>query len=236
MFHKSIFLFLTTISLFFFSCSKNNQQSKLENQSKSDSKTCEKIVAFGDINICLPEVDGMTECYNIPIVKTLTDKFEYKGNTVLAFYLNNKTYKEVNKLDQIVYDDYFKIYATDNLKNVKFGQAELDQGANMFEGSFLKENWDKIKGKILKDHNNISIGRPVLIESYSPHKKIKTFVIIAKYEMNGYENVMLGTLNLILIKNRIINLAYYRKYEDEESIKKTRAKNDYIALLFFDEN
>lgn len=231
---EKILLLLTSVLIL--GCSKIDRQDNDDDNLKSNTSNCNHAVTFGDIDICLPDIDGMTECYDLTKVKILTDKYEYVGNTVLAFYLNNETFKKVDILDQLVYDDYIKIYAAKSLKNKRISQSDLDKMADLFETGFLKENWEELKSKILKGHSNISLGRPVLLESYSPHKNIKTSVIIAKYEMNGYENVMVCTANIILIKNRMINLAYYRKYEDEASIKQTRAKNDYIVLLFLDEN
>lgn len=215
--------------MIFLGCSKTDQQ-------KSNSIPCENSVTFGDIDICLPEIDDMTECYDIPEVKSRADRSEYEKSSVLAFYLNYATYKQVNQLDKITFDDYCKIYASNESKSVKFSKEELNQMSDLLEGNFLKENWNEIKDNIKRNHDYLSVGRPVLIESYSPHKKVKSLIMLTKVIINDYEYVMVGSINLLLIKERLIWLAYYKNYDGEESIKRTKAKNDYLVLRLLDEN
>ena len=50
------------------------------------------------------------------------------------------------------------------------------------------------------------------------------------------EIVRLMSLNMIKIKNRLVNLVYYKDYEGLESIKKLKSKNDYMVLLLLEEN
>lgn len=225
---KAILAFLTLIIIF--SCSSTGQQ---QNESDMD---CKNSASFGDIDFCLPEIEGMNECYSIPIVKKLADNFEYKGNSVLAFYLNDETYKQVDKLDEITYDDYFKIYVTNQLKGVEVGKDELNEMSNAVGENFIKNNWDEIKGEIEKDHNYLSVGRPVLIEEYSPAEPVKTFIMVTKYQIEDFEFVMAMSMNMILIKDRLIWLAYYKNYDGEESIQETKSKSDHIVSMFLDEN
>jgi len=231
---KIIFGIFTLITIL--SCTNSGQQQSESTQLVSESIVCYNSVSFGDIYICLPEIDGMKECYLVPIVKKLADQFEYEGNSVLAFYLNDKTYKQVDKLDEITYDDYFKIYATNQLKGIKAGKKELNEMSNAIGGNWIKEKWSGLKSKIEKDHNYLSVGRPILIEDYSPHEDVKTFIMLTKYQMEDYEYVMVMSMNMLLVKNRLIWLAYYKDYDGEESINKTKAKNDYIVLKFMDDN
>lgn len=206
------------------------------NKSAAEKAKCKHSVPFGDIEICLPEIDGMTECYERPNVKELADKFEYEGNEVKAFYINTETYKKVDSLDKIVYDDYFKIYITKSMSGVKAAKAQLDEMSKMLEENFIKENWGELKIKMEKSLQSISVGQPVVIENYSPHENIRTFIMLVKYQMEGYEQVIVGTMDIMLIKNRLVWLAYYKNYDGEESVKKAKAKNDYIALRVMEEN
>jgi len=41
---------------------------------------------------------------------------------------------------------------------------------------------------------------------------------------------------MLLIKERLIYLNYFKIYDGEESIKKLKAKNDYIVLRLMEEN
>lgn len=212
-------------------------QSCNQNNANINSTPCDKSVSWAGIEICLPEIDGMTECYSIPNVRSLADKFEYQGNTVLAYYINNSTFKQVNKLSEVVYDDYFKIYVVNDLKDIAATEVELNQISNNMSSTFKKESWSDLKKKMEENLDFVSIGKPVVIESYSPHKNVRTFIMLTKYQIDEYnEYVMIMSLNIILTKEKIIGLGYYKLYDGEESIKKTRAKNDYIVLRLMDEN
>jgi hypothetical protein len=198
--------------------------------------SCDKSVKFGEIEICLPIIDGMIECYSNPIVKTKVDEFKSEGNSILALYLNDNTYNEVDKLDEITFDDYFKVYAIDKLKGIKIGQPELNELADLNEKNYIRKNWADIKKDFEKNHNYISIGRPILIESYSPNISIRSSEFLMKVQVSGNEYISIMTMNMIQIKERLIWLSYYKKYEGEKSIIDAKSKNDYIVLQFLDEN
>lgn len=202
----------------------------------SNEKSCDKSVRFGNIDVCLPEIDGMTECYSNPMVKERADNTEYEGNSELGFYLNNETYKKVNKINEINFDDYFKIYATKSFAYKKFELPELNNMANKMEGNYIKTNWSELKKKAEKNRDFVSIGKPVLLDSYIPNKNIRTFVMLTKYNVDNTEFIMVATLNMVLIKEHLIWLAYYKNYNGEESINKAKSKNDYIVLRLDEEN
>ena len=209
------------------SCGKTGPQNQSDHTGEI-LKECVKEVSFGDIDFCLPEIEGMTECYSSPKVKVRADAFNYEGNSILGYYLNNETYQQMENLDSISYDDYAQVYVTNNLKGIKVGQAELAQMANTMGSDFIQENWSDMQKKLEHSYDDLSIGTPVLVESYSPHTKVKSFVMLSKIKTNREEAVMLMTLNIIEMKERLIWLAYYKFYDGEESIKEAKSKNDYI--------
>ncbi len=198
--------------------------------------SCEKSVIFGEIKICLPIIDGMIECYSNPNVKARAINSETEGNTGLAVYLNDETYKQISKNGNIVFDDYFKIFVIDITKDIKIGESELNEIAKGMEGMFVKENWDESNRKYKERWNYISVGKPIIIESYSLNNRIKTMVILTKTKTSQKETVMIGILNFIQIKERLVGLNYYKDYDGEESIKNAKSKNDYILLRLLDEN
>jgi len=209
------------------SCGKTGQQNQSD-QSGEIQSDCLKEVSFGDMDFCLPGIEGMTECYSSPKVKERADAFNYEGNSILGYYLNNETYQQMESLDSISYDDYAQVYVTNNLKGIKVGQAELEQMANTMGSDFIQENWSDMQRKLEHSYDDLSIGTPVLVENYSPHSKVKSFVMISKIKTQKEEAVMLMTLNIVEMKERLIWLAYYKFYDGEESIKAAKTRNDYI--------
>lgn len=198
-----------------------------------DNTNCIRTVSFGDINICLPIIDGLKECYLYPRVKYIVD--ENDGSQILGYYINNSTFKQVDRLDKIIYDDYVSINAPIASKGIKIGQMELNQFKRMAEQNYIKKNWSDIKNRI-EENFNATLGAPILIDSYSPNEKVRTFIIMTKILFGENEIVRLMSLNMIEIKNRLVNLVYYKDYEGLESIKKLKSKNDYMVLLLLEEN
>ena len=218
------------------SCSQPGQQSNT-NEEKFGSKTeCDKSVPFGDIDICLPIIDGMTECYSIPIVREKVDEVKHEGGEILAYYLNNDTYEQVDKFGEITFDDYFQVLVDNKFIDMKIGQSELNNLSKVFENLYNKEDWNSLNKKIKQKQDYLSVGRPVLLESYSVSNKVRTNVILTKYLLDNRESVVLSTLNMIQIKEKLIFLTYYKDYDGERSIKNAKSKNDYIVLKLLDEN
>lgn len=205
-------------------------------QSVHEATDCFKYTQFGNTEICLPEIVGMKECYEIPLVKHRADDFEYEGNSILGFYVTNNVYEQIDRFDQLFLDEYFKIYAVNNLKDKKASLLELNEIASMMDKNFIKENWDKLKTDLENNKNYISFGKPVIIESYSPNDNAKTYLMLDKIESGGIDYVMLTSINIILVKERLIWLAYYMSYNGEESIVNIKSNNDYTVLLFITEN
>lgn len=197
---------------------------------------CEKKVKFGDNEICLPLIDNMTEGYGNQTIKRLADKFEYNKNIILAFYLNNKTYSRIKSIKNEKLEDYFKIYVAKSSKDYEASVDLINSLANKMAKNYLKINWSKLKINIQEQLNNISIDRPILIDSYSPHNKVRTQIFLSKLVIEDTEHFMVGTGNLMLINNRLVFSAYYLKYRGIETFEKVKTKNDYLILKLMEEN
>lgn len=200
------------------------------------SNNCKKSVDFGNINICMPDIDGMIECYNKPIVKEFLDKQNPTENPIFAFYLKKSDFNNIKALESNAIEDYFVIYGLNKMKNVSIDNTTLNSISNIIENGFIKENWESIREKIKNNYFSFTYGRPVLIQSYSLNSKMKTFVLLSKNNNEDEEKIQVQVMNYIQIKKRLISLSYYLDYRDENSLKFAKAKNDYITLLLLEEN
>jgi len=198
---------------------------------------CVNSVTFGDIDICLPEIKGMKECYLIPIVKARADKFNYEGNSILGYYLNDYYYRHLADFDKMINDDCFQLFATNKMKGLKAGQKELDYVAEMMSENYIKKSMKEVEKIGLGIFDYISIGSSVLIESYSNDKNVRTFVILNKVQINtGTEVVMLSLMDLIILKERLIILSYFKRYVGLKSIRSSKQKNDNFVLQLINSN
>lgn len=213
-----------------FSCSQSNPKDS------SKHTICQHSVQFGDMAVCLPLIDGMEECYSNPKAKAYIDQFVDNGSVQLALYLNNSTYKQIDKLNEISFDDYLSLIGTKPLKDISISKSKFDKIANAMEGMYNKEIWDNVKSKIEKNFDYVTIGKPIIVESYTLNSNIRTFVILTKWMVQNSERVSLMLTNLIRIKDRVLIMTYYKDYSGEKSFTEAKSKNDYLVLLFTDEN
>jgi hypothetical protein len=205
-------------------------------QSKVGQSICAKSVPFGDILICLPDIDGMNECYNKPIVNEYLKKLNQTSNPILGCYINDINFKEVDNLNEIEFDDYFVIYALTKMKGVSIDNSKLNLISDIVTQGYIKKNWNELKDKLEINNEYVSYGRPVLIESYSLNDKLKTFVLLSKVQFESSEKFQIQVLNFIQIKKRLISLSYYLDYNGENSFISAKSKNDYSVLLLLEEN
>ena len=203
-------------------------------------KKCKSSVRFGNSTICLPEIDGMKESYKKPELKSYADSMIGNQNKILGFYLNNSTYNSLKSSNNFQFDDYMILLGPTNLqKHDITTKAEFESLLNGLT-NYYDKNSEKINQKALlklkRLTNIISLGKFVLFEQYSLNSKIKSFVLLTKIQTNDEETVQVGIANVVWIRKKMIFLNYYRTYEGIESIKTTKAKNDYMVLQFYNEN
>ena len=234
-------LSLITIFILLISCgSKSSDNVTNDEYTKIDyvQNDCDNQVSFGDISICLMNIDGMKECYSNPLVKVYMDQFKIAQNDIFGIYLNDNVYSEVEKLGEFPFDDYFKVYSMAVIKNMSLDHEKLEFIALETERAFTKK-WTDLESLLKKSKINdlgISFDRPIILESHWPNKDIKSYVCLAKIESNGVSDFLVMTLNLALIKDKVIFYAYYKHYDGQESIEKAKAKSDYFGLKFYEAN
>ena len=197
---------------------------------------CSRQAAYGNTTICLPFVAGMKECYEHPVAKALADKYEYEGNSVLGYYLNDSTYRFVDSLDQITYSDYFKIYVTNQLKDVASTTKDMDEVAKVVSENYLQKDWKEIQDKVDQQFKDLTIGKPVTLDTYSPDKNVRSFILLVKYQAGEKEALVLMSLDMLLIKERLVWMAYYQNYDGAGSVTHCKAKNDRLVNLVLQGN
>ena len=60
-------------------------------------------------------------------------------------------------------------------------------------------------------------GQPAIIEKYSPCPNVLTMIVLMKYQQkNSRESTVISAANCILVKKRLLNMAYYYKLNSLE--------------------
>lgn len=217
------------LALFFFvSCSNGTN--------KNSGFKCENSALYGYVSICLPEVKGMTECRNNPNVQQIVQPYLTSG-PILGYYLNNETFKQVEKLSEITYEDYFMLYGDYQRENYNAVEVDLDfvekeLAQTLFEG----DSFDQISSKVEESYGTITAGKPALIEKYSPMPNVRTMIILMKYKNEAGETSVVSAVNFVLVKKRLINLAYYVAYNGGKSIDLIKEKNNQALVKLMEIN
>ena len=214
---------LTTILSILCLASCNNEVTENKNNAE---EAFTRSVAWGSLSIKLPIIEGMQECYSEPKIAAFADQFEAQGNKILAFYLNDKTYAQKQHLGNMIFDDYFKLYATEELKNGTAKPEEMDEIFDLIKSGFISKNWSDITDGLSKA--NIEIGKPYLMESYKLNERTRTMISVSKFSVDDETKNICTAMNALLIKDKLIWLAYYRHYSNKQTIAELKAKNNQI--------
>tara|TARA_B110000240_G_C13392579_1_gene407443 strand:- start:167 stop:907 length:741 start_codon:yes stop_codon:yes gene_type:complete len=205
--------------------------------SQTEVQDCNTFSTWFDINVCLPDLEGMTECYDEPKYIDLVHYLVPSSNPTLAYYMNDSTYianVESTSITSSV-DDYFWVYATDGIRGINCTNQELNYMDELYIEDYPESNWNNVR-RHLETTTGFSVDVPILLEKYSIYRNIKSYLHLIKFNRNGDTFYMVYTVNLLLIKNRIIWAAYYKEYEDESSLNETKTKNNSLVLKLFEKN
>ena len=221
---RNLGVFLTLITLI--SCSNK------------DGGSCDNSALYGYVNICLPQINGMTECGAHPNIQLITQQYLNSG-PVLGYYLNNDTYKLIDQMKpgEIMYDDYFMIYGDYLRENYQATQNDLElMEKNLEQTLFEGTNFEQVTSKIEEAYGTVTPGRPALIEKYSPHDNVLTMIVLIKYKNETGETTVVSAVDCILIKKRLITLAYYIGYRGGTTIDIIKQKNNNAVKRIMEAN
>lgn len=205
-------------------------------QTPIDSSRCVRVVPFWGIPLCLPGIEGKVECYQHPAVKDLADLYEFAGNSVQAFYLNEATYAQADSIAWLVFDDYFKLYTTNSLSNQRFGSQAFEQVAQELEGFFQRGDWQVVKAQLELAPDSFLLEKPLLLDAYKPMDDVRSFNILLQEMQGGKQQLVVFNLSVLRIKERLIWLAYYRHYADAETLASARAYSDLLVAKLLEVN
>lgn len=207
------------------------------NSTFAQKANCQRVTIFGNLSLCLPNIKGYEESYSNSNVKELADATEVPANRVLGFYLNKETFKRVDSLGEFSFDDYFKVYGTRQIENYEADKGSLKEMYSVIEGNFISKNWENVEKEIDKIGLDLEIGVPIMVKSYYLNENTFSFVLITKYQPEGEDSYTLAmTMNGLLIKNRLVWVAYYLNYNGDETITLLQKNSDRIIKSLLESN
>ncbi len=191
------------------------------------AQNCSRTVKIDNhTEICLPKIKGLKEVGKDTKYRNLAQDYAILSNKVLGFYIEKSIPNPI---------------VTASIFMNKRVQQDMDNKTfeKMSEvlAFHLKKSYDPdYLLKLCNLRTDLEVDRDILIDSYSLNRDIKTYVILGKRKIDNKETVILKTLNLIHLKNKMLISLYVIKYNNSNSINKLKQKSDYFMMNLLDNN
>lgn len=118
----------------------------------------------------------------------------------------------------MLYGDYLRENFPARIEHLEFMQKDLEM-------SLFGENFEQISRTVEDTYGTVTADKPTLLEKYSPHPNARTMVILMKYKNDNMETTVVSIVDCLLVKNRLLTLAYYLAYDGGQSIDIAKEKN-----------
>ena len=208
---------------------------------KNEIADCKKSKIYGQVKICLPEIEGMTEQFSNPLIKESAQMFSFDNNVILGVFINKK---DLYDLDNIIQnqglDEYIKVWGLKDTEDLELNNSKFNELKSYIKSQFKNLNWDEVKDKVSKRNSelstSLSFGKPIVIDFYQPNDNIITQIFITKVSNGTDDNVSVFSLSNVRINNKLIQYSYAKKYTDPSSIDKVKANNDLFGYKIIEAN
>lgn len=190
------------------------------------AQNCSRTVKIDNhTEICLPNIIGLKEISRDSQYRNLTKAISYGRNVMLGVYIDK------NSFDFISATIFVNNAIKKDIDNKTFRAMSSQMGTFFKKDYNLKQLMKKYSVK-----KNFEIAKDIVIESYSLNSSVKTYLLLGKVIRENKETVILKTLNLIHLKNKMVLSNYMIEYENSNSINKIKQKNDYFIMNLLDNN
>lgn len=187
--------------------------------------------SFGDASICLPKIEGYTECLVDTFVKLRADdEMKLLGNEIIGVYLGNELYAKFKSSPETVFwDEAIKVYVNPSQKNKDVPADFINTMEKKLRDESFTISWSEVIDKMNQEKVGFTMKNPALIETYQPSQKVLSIIYLADYNFLDDNGKLLWIANLCIIKNRLIYFAYYKKYNNDDVINYLKEKSDNFS-------
>ena len=225
----------------FHSCGSNINEIK-------ELKNCQHSKFYGQSEICLPKIEGLTECSENPKISKRLGFQVDKKNIIMGVYFPDSTLGKIEKDD---FDQnttkpvfgYYKLWGNTELSVQDFNEYEFRQLSNQFIKSIRIEDSFVLKMQIAlssltvlpligeessSSEINSFFSEPVQLKNYTNWKNSTTIIYLVNHPIQP-GLLVLGALNILKIDNKVIFYSYYQDYLNETSVADAIKQNDNFA-------
>ncbi len=190
-----------------------------------------QLINIGDVEVCIPLLTGMQNCYDNPKFKNRIDQLRTEGNIIYAYFMNDSLIRVAHKNpNYIVVSDCIKVFSLDKMKDFDFPSKKLDVTYTATTSEYKKDIFNKAVDIVDDKLKLLEIDQPVIIDEYQPHKNIRTAVLLMRSLLENKETYTIMVTNVMSIKRRLLYFVYYYNYVGPESLAFAKSKSDFFGL------
>lgn len=179
---------------------------------------CFRTIGLGEIDLCLPIIEGRTECYTNPIVQSEIISANDPTNTVLAFYIDNDDHKELVNTGVIPTDNTFKVYTPYMSSSRAMDTTDMKEILLLMTSGFMDNSEKEGYSESFIEGGAKDIPSPEIIEKYDENNNSSTVIVIMNINTNGIETPTAVSINAVLVKGKILFISHYLKITDANSV------------------
>ncbi|UKB83359.1 hypothetical protein LF887_20460 [Chryseobacterium sp. MEBOG06] len=193
------------------SCTKSNSNTNVDhydhfNINPSD-KNCENTFQFGKASLCIPKIAGMYNIIHNTTSKDYIQSKNFPGNTLVAYYVNKKIYKNLQVLWEDQFDDFFQIYVTNHNENKDVDTSYFTEVNEDYLKKYLNsDKWEALKERLENINEKNVFEKPVIIETYSLSKNSMQYVTFITIKKENTSKNMITIGNMFIVQNRLFFL------------------------------
>ncbi len=202
-----------------------------------ESGNCDTIVRYSTKQICMPSINGWREVSRSPYLQDRMAMIQDTAHPTLAFYITDKDWEIGEKIKNTEFSDYIRINAANRTKEVYVEEKHAVMIRNGIAGGMTRVQLSDIE--IWMDNGSLfsKAQNPLLIDTYkdddNPSYALTT---IMQRPFDGYGHVLIATMNICIVKERIIMISHYYDYTDNLSVTTAKANSRNFIHRFYEVN
>ena len=192
------------------------------------AQRCDKTVSWGHTSFCLPEIAGLKEGYSNSNIQALADLSKYKGNQILGVYLLPADFESLTNGASSTMKEYCKIYGVSQLKDYTINQTLYNELEKVIRSKLTIT--EEFADKIEEYYDIDELDTTITLENYSLNETSNTTVMLTNMIYKGVISTQIITISYLLVRERVVCLAYYVDFEGKDSIKRAKRGNNLLLL------
>ncbi|HSS19607.1 MAG TPA: hypothetical protein VLL54_06005 [Pyrinomonadaceae bacterium] len=195
---------------------------------------------FGDQVITIPAPEDFEEAASqFPTVKNVMTRTEAQGNDMLAVHLPHADCEKLRAGESVAFNFYTKVSARSAIRESDYPAAHFAEliaefrktrtqvlDVNGAEMKSLLERLNQSLSDLTKSDAKVDMNQPIYLGEFDTRPNVYSSMILMTIKSNigdgGKDTVIAAGLTFLRVKQRLIYVYTYRRYESKADIETVR--------------